>query len=209
MKMNFKQYENIILKKFIYGRMKLNIFLSILILSIFSNSFAYNSIYKLLQVDNANKKWCNFYYEKYKLFKYTDPITGKKFNKNKFVNLGSSIAIWESKNNPDLITYEPKVKGNAYGSYALLSSTAKDIGWKGKDSNELLNVDLNAEYAIKYLAQKIKIYKGNIIEALAAYNAGKCRIRHGQIKNQIYIDNVYPIYCMINQYYNKRSKRHV
>jgi soluble lytic murein transglycosylase-like protein len=191
----------------IYGRLKLNIFLSILILSVFSHSFAYNCIYKLSQVDRANKKWCKFYYEHYKLYKYTDPVTGKKFNKNKFVNLGSSITVWESRSNPDLITYEPKVNGSAYGSYALLSPTAKEGGWNGKDPKELLNPDLNAKFAMKYLALKIKIYKGNIIEALAAYNAGRCRIKHGQIRNQNYIDNVYPIYQAINSYYGKKKHR--
>jgi hypothetical protein len=206
--MNFTQYENNKLKRRIYGRIKLNIFLSILILSVFSHSFAYNSIYKLPQVDDANRKWCKYWFEYYKLYKYTDSITGRKINKNKFINLGSSVAVWESRSNPDLITYEPKVNGNAYGSYALLSPTAKELGWNGKDPEELLNPDINAKFAMRYLAQKIKIYKGDIIAALAAYNAGRCRIEHGKIRNQDYIDNVYPIYCVINQYYASAKRKH-
>ena len=200
--MNFYKYEKKILKRRTYNRSKLNIFLSILILSIFPHSFANNVINNISQIDDANKKWCNFYYEKYHMSKLTDSVTGLKFSKSKFRNLAIAMAKWESGLNSNKIQYEPTVNMNAYGTYAILSPTARDRGWKGKDPKELLDPDINAKFAIKHFALKIIRYNGNTIYALASYNGGKLRwTKKNKIKNQKYIDNVYPIFVMINQYW--------
>jgi soluble lytic murein transglycosylase-like protein len=181
--------------------MKKTIFL---VIFIFCNIFCAddaqnNNIQPLFNIAKANDEWIEYWFDYYNLDNYIDPITNKKLTKEKIKNLGMAIVKWESNVDYNIMISEPKINSYAYGQYGLLSSTAKDMGWEGIDEKELLNPDINAKYATKFLCIKIASYNGDIIKSLAAYNAGQYRIdKCGKIKNQNYINNVYPIYVELN-----------
>jgi soluble lytic murein transglycosylase-like protein len=112
-----------------------------------------------------------------------------------------AVAKWESNLNNNHILWEPTVNGNAYGTYSLLSPTARAMGWEGKNPKELLNPEVNAKYALKYLFIKLEKYEANILHTLAAYNGGSLRMDdNGVIKNINYVENVYPMYVDLNLY---------
>ena len=68
--------------------------------------------------------------------------------------------------------------------------TARTLGFTG-DEKELMKPEVNMTYAAKYLAKHIKRYDDDINKAVAAYNAGKCRLNaKGQIMNRKYVRKV-------------------
>jgi len=157
-----------------------------------------NSCDDNVELFKLNDKWCKYWYYQYGLSRHVDPVTNKRLTAKKVCNAGLAVGFWESDYNSNQIVYEPKVSGNSYGTYGLLSTTAKVLGWNGKDPKELLNPEINAKFSMKYFCEHLDKYEGNIMYAMAAYNAGRCRIRKGKIRNQYYVDNVYPIYVSYN-----------
>jgi len=80
--------------------------------------------------------------------------------------------------------------GNSLGICQIKASTAKSLGYSGPDS-DLMIPQLNIFFAAYYLKKQLDRYKGDIPKALAAYNAGSCRLnKKGQIKNRKYIHKV-------------------
>lgn len=61
--------------------------------------------------------------------------------------------------------------GTSYGICQVKYRTAQHLGFKGKPQ-ELMNPEVNIEYAARYLAKQLKRYNGNYVRALVSYNRG-------------------------------------
>lgn len=59
----------------------------------------------------------------------------------------------------------------SYGICQVKLATARAMGFKGTDK-ELSTVNINIEYAAKYLAYQLKRYKGDYKKAIVSYNRG-------------------------------------
>ena len=154
-------------------KIKCKLFVSTLMVLIFSMNLSLNSqTHQLKLLSMTNDKWCEHYYKEYKIDRFVDPVTQKPLTLEKIKNLGMAVAKWESNFDHKHILWEPTVNGNAYGTYSLLSPTARSMGWEGKNPKELLNPEINAKYALKYLFIKLEKYEANILHTLAAYNGG-------------------------------------
>ncbi len=69
--------------------------------------------------------------------------------------------------------------------------TASLLGFKGTKA-ELQVSTTNIYYAGKYLRKNLDRYDGDIRKAVAAYNAGKCRLNeNGLIMNRKYVHKVF------------------
>lgn len=167
---------------------------------LYTNFDANSSTTRYPNIFRANDQWCEYYFNEYKLNQYKDTVTNQNLTLSKFKNLTLAIGKWESNLDHKKLTYEPVTNGYAYGTYGLLSPTAKWMGWNGKNPKELLIPENNAKYAIKFFAKQIEKNNGNIIYSLASYNAGSLRFDdNGNIKNNNYVINVYPLYVSLNQ----------
>lgn len=77
------------------------------------------------------------------------------------------------------------------GLCQIKQDTAKLMGFKGK-TKDLLNPNINAFYASKYLAWQIKRYDLDYRKAVAAYNSGSYKTNKlGTPVNQKYVDKVF------------------
>ncbi len=66
-----------------------------------------------------------------------------------------------------------RVYATSYGLMQVLDTTAKELGLKG-DPKALYIPEVGISYGVKYLAKQLRRY-GNIVKAVAAYNAGSAR----------------------------------
>ena len=152
-----------------------------------------NAVSPIIEIMVSLDKWTDYFYSYRKLDRFTNPETGKKVTKWDIKISMMAIGKWESNLSPAKITDEPTVKGSSYGTYCILSTTAKGTGrWDGKDLKDLLKVDKNTEIAVCYFVDKVCQYKGDIGKSLCAYNAGKYRIsrKTGLVRNIYYFENV-------------------
>lgn len=79
---------------------------------------------------------------------------------------------------------------HSVGLCQLHTNTARLMGFRGK-AKDLYDPKVNLLYASKYLRHQLNRYGGSITKALAAYNAGTCRINDkGEIKNRQYVNKV-------------------
>ncbi len=84
-------------------------------------------------------------------------------------NLLDALMMTESGGNP--LAYN--AKSGAAGAYQFMPATARDMGLKvGNGVDERLDPEKSRAAASAYLSQLIKRYKGNISDALQAYNWG-------------------------------------
>lgn len=60
----------------------------------------------------------------------------------------------------------------SYSVCQLKESTARFLGWKGKDPMELRNPYIGIKFAALYLKYQLDRYNGNWLQATSAYNAG-------------------------------------
>jgi soluble lytic murein transglycosylase-like protein len=156
--------------------------------------------WKKAKVISSIEKYSFLAFEKYELCKLKNPWSRRYLTKRQIANLAISISCHESNLDPNSRMYETKLKCYSYGLMSILTMTARTHGWDGKDIEELFKPGLNAKCGTNFLCEQIQKYDGNIIEALAAYNAGKCRVDNfGVIMNQRYIDCVWPIYVSLNK----------
>lgn len=78
----------------------------------------------------------------------------------------------------------------SYGLMQVLNTTARDLGLTG-DPTALFVPEVGIGYGVKYLAQQLKRYGGDVTKAVAAYNAGSARAgADGRLVNQPYVDYV-------------------
>ena len=82
------------------------------------------------------------------------------------------IAICSHESNGFTINYSPHDHGSpSFGVCQLKFDTAKMLGYEGSAKN-LMNVEVNAEYASKYLRYEQDRYGDDWCRLTAAYNSG-------------------------------------
>jgi soluble lytic murein transglycosylase len=110
----------------------------------------------------------------YKIIKFIFPLNYFDLIKKNAENLDPLIIIslirQESAFNP-----EAQSRVGAKGLMQLMPATAKQFNRRVKTRN-LVNPEVNVAIGTKYLRQLISRYDGNLIFALASYNAGENRI---------------------------------
>ena len=110
----------------------------------------------------------------YKLIKYVFPLSYIDLIKKNAQNLDPLMVIslvrQESSFNPNASS----VVG-AIGLMQLMPATARRFNARLR-SKHLVNPEINIPIGVKYLKQLITRYDGNLIYALASYNAGESRI---------------------------------
>jgi soluble lytic murein transglycosylase-like protein len=148
--------------------------------------------------------YVDYWTDYYQIDGMKDRITKGEITKDRVYDLGLGMIKHESGFAPYGITYEKKLKVNSWGLTRLLETTARDMGWNGKDPKELLDPDTNLKYGIKYLCWQIHRYH-SLKKAVAAYNAGHIKYRKDGITyvNQRYVDMVY--YDYYHYYRNCRN----
>ena len=109
----------------------------------------------------------------------------------------------ESKYNPKAVS-----KRGAKGLMQLMPGTARELGVK-----DVFNPAHNVEAGVRYFKELIERFNGNVIFALAAYNAGSRKVR--QYKGippfkatRRYIEKVFAYYLLFRQKHLKQTKEH-
>lgn len=75
------------------------------------------------------------------------------------------------------------------GLMQVLDPTARELGLA--DVQQLYIPVVGISTGVKYLAQQLKRYRGNLANAIAAYNAGSARFNEDETyRNQGYVDKV-------------------
>lgn len=92
--------------------------------------------------------------------------------------------------------YEPHIKDSSWGLMQVLLKTGK---WMLQNDNltisQLVTPKNNVEAGVRYIKYQLNRYKGNVKDAIAAYNAGSVRKKKdGTYVNQSYVDKVYRQY---------------
>jgi len=104
------------------------------------------------------------------------------------VNNIKGVIAQESMFDPYAKRWEKKVNDYSYGLMQVLGSTARLLGWDGREN--LLEPDVNLKYGIKHFYNLFKKYK-KYTDVYAAYNAGDVkRDQFGKYINQYYVDIV-------------------
>lgn len=88
------------------------------------------------------------------------------------LGLIDSVCHVESHDNPAAI-HRHDGHGDSLGLCQIKNFSARQVGFKGTEK-DLLDPQVNALYAAKYLKSQIKRYKGDIQKAVTAYNKGHC-----------------------------------
>jgi len=131
----------------------------------FTNSKPTHSSYEILQFDcfacnpNSTIDWYSV-----KLNRTAYAKTVKKVAKKNQVDPALVRALIHAES-----AFKPKIKSNkgAMGLMQLMPATAKELGVK-----DALNPEQNIQGGVKYLAQLLRQFNGDIRLATAAYNAG-------------------------------------
>lgn len=94
--------------------------------------------------------------------------------------------------------YEAHLNDSSWGLMQVLLKTAQ---WILANDNltisQLISPNTNIEAGTKYIRYLLDKYKGNVRDAIAAYNAGSPRKdKNGKYVNQSYVDDVYRNYMM-------------
>lgn len=103
--------------------------------------------------------------------------------------LMSAVCYTESGHNVRAI-HKDDGSENSMGICQMHPSTARLVGFRGPDYR-LMDPKINIHYAAKYLQHQIIRYNGDVVKAVAAYNAGSYRKAVKGAKNQKYVDKVF------------------
>lgn len=114
-------------------------------------------------------------------------------------------------------SFQPRAvsAAGAYGLMQIMPNTWRQVNKEikvctgrhmGECSSECYyNADLNIHIGTNYLAQLLKKYQGNMIFAVAAYNAGPGAVdRYGGMPP--YVETIKYTECVIANYYNLQNK---
>lgn len=104
----------------------------------------------------------------------------------------------ESNWNVSASRFEAHKTDASWGLMQILLATAKEtLGNNDLTITQLMNPHINIEIGTKYLAKQLARYKGNMMDAIAAYNAGTAKKdTNGVYSNNAYVQAVYGNYIM-------------
>lgn len=104
----------------------------------------------------------------------------------------------ESNWSPSASRYEPHLNDYSFGLMQVLLRTAREQSGNAKLTTEqLLDPQTNIDIGTKYVAYQLKRYKGNIKDAISAYNAGSAKkVAVDTYSNQAYVDKVHRYYTL-------------
>lgn len=104
----------------------------------------------------------------------------------------------ESNWNVSASRFEAHKTDASWGLMQVLLATAKEtLGNADLTITQLLNPSINIEAGTKYLAKQLARYNGNMMDAIAAYNAGSAKKnKDGTYANNAYVQAVYGNYVM-------------
>lgn len=79
----------------------------------------------------------------------------------------------------------------SWGLMQIMGATAREHGFRGVFLSSLCQPTIGLEYGCKHLSNLVKRYKGNLLDAVSAYNQGTARRDDsGKYRNQRYVDKV-------------------
>ncbi len=104
----------------------------------------------------------------------------------------------ESNWNVSASRFEAHKTDASWGLMQILLATAREIlGNNNLTITQLMNPQINIEAGTKYLAKQLKRYNGDMMSAIAAYNAGTAKKKEdGTYTNNAYVQTVYGNYVM-------------
>lgn len=104
----------------------------------------------------------------------------------------------ESNFNPMAFRHEAHIQDASWGLMQVLLKTAREVSNNPKlSATDLVKPSVNIDIGTRYIAKQLRRYKGNIKDAMAAYNAGSARRRaDGSYINQGYVNKVYRWYTV-------------
>lgn len=125
------------------------------------------------------------------------PLTLENNKPSKHDCIINSIIQVESRGNPNIKTYEKKVKRHSFGLMQVQCPTAKQLGFKG-NCDKLLIPEINKKYGTLYYLKQFNRYK-TIPKAIAAYNAGSVRYKNGKLINEYHVQKFQKYFnsCML------------
>lgn len=102
----------------------------------------------------------------------------------------------ESNWDPSASRYEAHLNDSSLGLMQVLLRTAREqLKNQSLTAEQLLDPIVNIDVGTKYIAYQLSRYNGNVLDAIAAYNAGSARkTASGNYVNQAYVDKVYNYY---------------
>lgn len=104
----------------------------------------------------------------------------------------------ESNWNVSASRFEAHKADASWGLMQVMLATAKEtLSNSNLSITQLMNPDTNIEAGTKYIAKQLARYNGNIMDAIAAYNAGSAKKnKDGTYVNNAYVQSVYGNYIM-------------
>lgn len=101
-------------------------------------------------------------------------------------------AFWQHylANNAEYSGANPERVSASYGLMQIMYSVAKEHGFTSPDPEHLFVPDIGLEYGCRLIAQLLAWAKGNVTQALAAYNGGEGGNSVAPFRNQAYADKV-------------------
>jgi hypothetical protein len=79
---------------------------------------------------------------------------------------------------------------SSWGLLQVMGAVAREHGFKGPYLSQLCDPAINLDLGCAYLASLVAWSKGNVAQALAAYNGGKAGNLTAPFRNQRYVDKV-------------------
>ena len=104
-----------------------------------------------------------------------------------------AIIMTESSGNPEAVRHDSK--GDSIGLMQITMPAAHDVGYRGSEGG-LMNPVTNIEVGTKYFRYLLDQLYGNILNAIAAYNAGVTNVKRGYITKK-YVNRVMSYYYKI------------
>lgn len=86
---------------------------------------------------------------------------------------------------------ETEAQKFSYGLGQIMGATAREHGFKGPWLSMLFDPPTNLQYVCKHLVWLLKRYRGDMHDAISAYNQGSARrTDRGDYVNQVYVNKV-------------------